>query len=107
MTEKMLVDDNIKEYDEKRKDNGFFFNLYKTVCKEMTDEQVNHVEVIKLHPEKLIDFTYNLKCYRERLKIEEKFPGKNEAESKKMKDLGNKAYKDGKDLQALTFYTQV
>ena len=44
---------------------------------------------------------------KERLKIEEKYPGKDASESKKMKEGGNKAYQEGKDLQALTCYTQV
>ena len=103
----MLKKENMKEYDEKRKDTGFFLELYKAVCKDMTKDQEEIVEKIKDDPAALFTFTYNLKCYEEKLKIEEKYPGKDAHESKKMKDAGNKAYKDGKDLQALTFYTQV
>ena len=99
--------ENMKEYDEKRMETGFFFDLYKSFCKDMTKEEEDHVAAIKDDPKTLFEFTYNLKCYKEKLNIEEKFPGKDASESKKMKEAGNKAYQDGKDLQALTCYTQV
>ena len=99
--------ENMKEYDEKRKDTGFFFGLYKDVCENMTKEEVEKTEELKNDIEALVEFTYDLEYYKEKLKIVEEFPAKNEKESAKMKDAGNKAYQDGKDLQALTCYTQV
>ena len=104
---KMSRGESLKEYDERRKESGFFFDLYKSMCKDMTKEEEAHVETIRDDSKALFEFTYNLKCFKERLNIEEKFPGKDAAESKKMKEAGNKAYQDGTDLQALTFYTQV
>ena len=104
---KMSGEENMREYDEKRKEIGFFLDLYKEVCKDMTKEEEDQVEVIRDDPKALFEFTYNLACYKERLKIEEKYPGKDASESKKMKEGGNKAYQEGKDLQALTCYTQV
>ena len=55
----------------------------------------------------LIKFTYELKCFKDGLEIKEFFPGKNQYESKAKKDYGNKAYQDGKDLDALYLYSQV
>jgi len=102
----MLGEEHMKEYDEKRKDTGFFFDLYKDVCTDMTKEEEDQVAAIKDDPKALFTFTYNLACYKEKLKIEEKYPGKDAAESRKMKDAGNKAYQEGQDLQALCCYTQ-
>ena len=55
----------------------------------------------------LIKFTYELKCFKDALEIKEFYPGKNAYEAKAKKDYGNKAYKDGKDLDALYHYSQV
>ena len=55
----------------------------------------------------MIKFTYELKCFRDGLDIKEFYPEKNPYESKAKKDYGNKAYKDGKDLDALYHYSQV
>ena len=55
----------------------------------------------------LIKFTYELKCFRDVLDIKEFYPEKNPYESKAKKDYGNKAYKEGKDLDALYLYSQV
>ena len=54
----------------------------------------------------MIKFTYELKCFRDGLDIKEFYPEKNPYESKAKKDYGNKAYKDGKDLDALYHYSQ-
>ena len=104
---KMSRGETVKEYDERLEGTGFFLELYKSVCKDLTKEEEDHVESIKDDSKALFEFTYDLKCFKERLNIEEKFPGKDGGESKKMKEAGNKAYQEGKDLQALTFYTQV
>lgn len=55
----------------------------------------------------LIKFTYELKCFKDALEIKEFYPGKNAYEAKAKKEYGNKAYKDGKDLDALYHYSQV
>ena len=55
----------------------------------------------------LIKFTYELKCFKDVLDIKEFYPEKNAYESKAKKDYGNKAYKEGKDLDALYLYSQV
>ena len=44
---------------------------------------------------------------RQGLQIREFYPEKNSHESKIKKEYGNKAYQDGKDIDALYFYTQV
>ena len=54
----------------------------------------------------MIKFTYELKCFRDALEIKEFYPEKNPYESKAKKDYGNKAYKEGKDLDALYHYSQ-
>ena len=54
----------------------------------------------------MIKFTYELKCFRDALEIKECYPEKNPYESKAKKDYGNKAYKEGKDLDALYHYSQ-
>ena len=55
----------------------------------------------------LIKFTYELKCFKDGLDIKEFYPEKNPYESKAKKDYGNKAYQEGKDLDALYLYSQV
>ena len=52
-------------------------------------------------------FTYELETYRKSLDIKEFYPEKNPHECKIKKEYGNKAYQDGKDIDALHFYTQV
>merc|ERR1711983_702162 len=52
-------------------------------------------------------FTYNLECYKKALDIKEFYPEKNPHECKIKKEYGNKAYQEGKDIDALHFYTQV
>ena len=52
-------------------------------------------------------FTYELENFRNSLKICEFYPEKNPHECKIKKEYGNKAYQDGKDLDALYLYTQV
>ena len=54
----------------------------------------------------LIKFTYELKAYKDALEIKEFYPGKNAYEAKAKKGYGNKAYKEGKDLDALYHYSQ-
>ena len=41
------------------------------------------------------------------MEVKEFYPEKNPHECKIKKDYGNKAYQDGKDIDALHFYTQV
>ena len=52
-------------------------------------------------------FTYELKQFKDSLEIKEFYPGKNLYEAKAKKEYGNKAYKEGKDLDALYHYSQV
>ena len=51
-------------------------------------------------------FTYELEPYRNALEIKEFYPEKNPHECKIKKEYGNKAYQEGKDIDALHFYTQ-
>lgn len=51
-------------------------------------------------------FTYELEAYRTSLEIKEFYPEKNPHECKIKKEYGNKAYQEGKDIDALHFYTQ-
>jgi len=94
------------EQEEKRRAEGFFPTLYKAVCKNMGTENIDKLEELKLDLPALIKFTYELKCYKEGLEIKEFFPGKNAYQSKAKKDYGNKAYQDGKDLDALYLYSE-
>ena len=55
----------------------------------------------------LLRFAYELEAFRKNLEIKEFYPEKNPHECKIKKDYGNKAYQDGKDIDALHFYTQV
>ena len=52
-------------------------------------------------------FSYELDAFRKNLEVKEFYPEKNPHECKIKKDYGNKAYQDGKDIDALHFYTQV
>ena len=55
----------------------------------------------------ILRFAYELEAFRKNLEIKEFYPEKNPHECKIKKDYGNKAYQDGKDIDALHFYTQV
>ena len=96
-----------QEYEEKRKKDGFFPQLYKAVCNAMGDENIDKLETMRDDMPEMIKFTYELKCFKDSLEIKEFYPEKNLYESKAKKDYGNKAYKDGKDLDALYHYSQV
>ena len=105
--------DQLKEYDDASGAKGFFLPLYKAVCHEIGPEIAAKVEEVHADTEKLLQLTNGLEALNIRIKIEEAFPGKSGEEAKKMKEAGNKAYQEGsrtgqegKDLQALTFYTQ-
>merc|ERR1712156_861302 len=54
----------------------------------------------------MLRFTYELEPYRNALEIKEFYPEKNPHECKIKKEYGNKAYQEGKDIDALHFYTQ-
>jgi len=95
-----------QEYEEKRKKDGFFPQLYKAVCNAMGDENIDKLETMRDDMPEMIKFTYELKCFKDSLEIKEFYPEKNLYESKAKKDYGNKAYKDGKDLDALYHYSQ-
>jgi tetratricopeptide (TPR) repeat protein len=51
-------------------------------------------------------FSYELDVYKNALQIREFYPEKNPHECKIKKEYGNKAYQEGKDIEALHFYTQ-
>ena len=105
--------EQLKEYDEASGAKGFFLPLYKALCQEIGLEISSKVEDVHSDTEKLLQLTNGLEALNTRIKIEEAFPGKSGEEAKKMREAGNKAYQEGsrtgqegKDLQALTFYTQ-
>jgi hypothetical protein len=52
-------------------------------------------------------YTHELDIFKNALHIREFYPEKNGHESKVKRDYGNKAYQEGKDLDALYLYTQV
>ena len=52
-------------------------------------------------------YTCQLESFKNSLKICEFYPEKNPHESKIKREYGNKAYQNGKDLDALFLYTQV
>lgn len=56
--------------------------------------------------EHLIKFTYEIESFKRNLIIRDSFQPKNGYECKAKKDYGNKAYQNGKDLDALYLYTQ-
>ena len=105
--------EQFREYDEVSGAEGFFLPLYKEVCQQLGPELTSKVEEVHSDTEKLLQLTNGLEALNTRIKIKEAFPGKSAEEAKKMKEAGNKAYQEGsrtgqegKDLQALTFYTQ-
>merc|ERR1712012_1291634 len=102
----MSQDEMFQEYEEKRRKDGFFPQLYKAVCHAMGDENIDKLETMRDDMGEMIKFTYELKAFKDALEIKEFFPEKNLYESKAKKDYGNKAYKDGKDLDALYHYSQ-
>jgi hypothetical protein len=51
-------------------------------------------------------FTHGLDNYRSTLQVKESYGEKNPYECKVKREYGNKAYSEGKDLDALYFYTQ-
>ena len=48
-----------------------------------------------------------MRSFKEKLSIQEAYPEKNPYEYKIKKEYGNKAYQEGKDIDALYLYTQV
>jgi len=95
-----------QEYEEKRRNEGFFPQIYKAVCNTMGVENIEKLDEMRDNMPDLINFTYELKCFKDSLDIKEFFPGKNLYESKAKKEYGNKAYQAGKDLDALYLYSQ-
>lgn len=95
-----------QEFEEKRRNEGFFPQIYKAVCQAMGSDNIDKLEEIKDDMPELIKFTYELKCFKDALDIKEFYPGKNLYQSKAKKDYGNKAYKEGKDLDALYLYSE-
>jgi len=55
----------------------------------------------------VIKLIYDLDSYKRGLTITEAYPEKNPYEYKVKREYGNKAYKEGKDIDALYLYTQV
>lgn len=82
------------------------FKLYENVIKTLGPEDVERLEGLKDDATSLIRFTYGLEGLRTGLQIREAFPEKNHHESKAKREYGNRAYKDGKDIDALYLYTQ-
>ena len=96
----------LQEVEEKKPD-GFFPKIFQNVCKTMGDANVDKMDAISQDPYALVRFTYELEAYRTALDIKEFYPEKNPHECKIKKEYGNKAYQEGKDIDALHFYTQV
>jgi len=96
----------LQEYEDKRRKDGFFTKVYKAVCQAMGEENIDKLETMKGDMSEMIRFTYELKCYKDALDIQEFYPEKKPLESKAKKDYGNKAYQGGKDLDALYLYSQ-
>jgi len=95
-----------QEFEEKRRKEGFFPQVYKGVCAAMGEENIDKLEGLRENMADLVKFTYELKVFKDALEIKEFYPEKNQYESKAKKDYGNKAYKEGKDLDALYLYSQ-
>jgi len=95
-----------QELEDKRRKEGFFPKLHKAICEKMGEENIDKLNGLRDDIPELIKFTYNLKVYKESLEIKEFYPEKNGYESKSKKDYANKAYKDGKDFDALYLYSQ-
>eukprot|EP00095_Tigriopus_kingsejongensis_P008472 maker-scaffold18_size714446-snap-gene-3.28 protein:Tk08472 transcript:maker-scaffold18_size714446-snap-gene-3.28-mRNA-1 annotation:"set and mynd domain-containing" len=90
-----------------KKPLGFFPKLYESVIKTLGNENFEFLEGIhKEDPPELIKFIYGLDSFKRTLVIQESYPEKNPHESKIKRDYGNKAYQDGKDIDALYLYTQ-
>ena len=96
----------LQEVEEKKPD-GFFPKIFQNVCKTMGDANVDKMDEISQDPYALVRFTYELEVYKNALEIKEFYPEKNPHECKIKKEYGNKAYQEGKDIDALHFYTQV
>ena len=92
---------------EGRKPDGFFPKVFENVCKTLTPDQLDATTDLKGDTDKLMRFSYDLPQFKEALQIREFYPEKNPHEAKIKKEYGNKAYQDGKDIDALYFYTQV
>jgi len=95
-----------QEFEEARRKDGFFPQLYKSVVQAMGSDNIDKLEHMRDDMPGLIKFTYELKAYKDALEIKEFYPGKNAYEAKAKKGYGNKAYKEGKDLDALYHYSQ-
>jgi len=93
---------------EEKKPDGFFPKLFTNVAKNMGDENVDKMHEIFESQDAMamLRFTYELEPYRNALEIKEFYPEKNPHECKIKKEYGNKAYQEGKDIDALHFYTQ-
>lgn len=91
---------------EQKKPDGFFPKLYTNVCKAMKDEHLEQMDKLKEDNVGMIRFAYNLEPFKNALEIKEFYPEKNPHECKIKKEYGNKAYQDGRDIDALHYYTQ-
>jgi len=91
---------------EKNAPDGFFPKLYENVCKTFTENDLNSMPDEHESNEKFIRYTCGLENFRTSLKICEFYPEKNPHESKIKREYGNKAYQNGKDIDALYLYTQ-
>ncbi len=65
------------------------------------------MESIKGDRDAVIRLVRGLSDFRDGVDIRESYPDKNPYEYKAKKEYGNRAYQDGKDIEALYFYTQV
>jgi len=99
-------EENLFEFEEKRMSEGFFPKVHKKVCETMGEANIDKLEEIKEDIPTLLQFTHDLECYKNCLEIKEFYPEKNQYESKAKKDYANKAYQQGKDVDALYLYTQ-
>jgi len=95
-----------QEVEEKRRVEGFFPKIHKSVCENMGDANIEKLETLVGDTPALLKFTHDLECFKDSLEIKEFYPEKNQYESKAKKNYGNKAYQAGKDMDALQLYTQ-
>ena len=95
------------EHEEKnKKPLGFFPKLYEGLVASLGRENMEKLAEMKGDRGAVLKFTYDLEDFRRGLLIQEAYPEKNPYEYKAKKEYGNKAYEEGKDIDALYLYTQ-
>ncbi len=94
------------EHEEKKKPLGFFPKLYEGLVNNLGAENMEALAERRHDSEWVLNFTHDLEDFRRGLLIQEAYPEKNPYEYRAKKEYGNKAYAEGRDLDALYLYTQ-